>query len=91
MISEYNEYGIHRSAIFNAHYKVVWQRPADEAWYMRTAKDKKYFPSVSFDHEVVQAFDRQKDPGELHDMGAAMPAEAADLLKQLRDFVAAAR
>lgn len=90
VISEYNEYGIHRSAIFDEAFKVVWQRPADEAWYMRTAKDKKYFPSVAFDHEVVTVFDRKNDPGEQHDLAANMPPQAADLLRQLRDYAAAA-
>ena len=40
IISEYNEFGIHRQAIRGRSHKVVWQRPADEAWYLRTAKKK---------------------------------------------------
>lgn len=87
VISEYNEYGIHRQAIFDTNTKVIWQRPADEAWFMRTAKKKEHFPSVVFDHEVVQVFDTQADPNEVHDLSATMPAKAASMLQQLRDFV----
>jgi arylsulfatase A-like enzyme len=88
VISEYNEFGIHRQAIVGPRYKVVWQRPADEAWYLRTAKKKEFFPSVVFDREVVQAYDLAADPGEKQDVGASMPAEAAALLARLREFVA---
>ena len=88
IISEYNEFGIHRQAIVGQRYKVIWQRPADEAWYLRTAKKKEFFPSVSFDHEVVHAFDLERDPGEKNNLAADMPAEAAELLARLRAFVA---
>jgi arylsulfatase A-like enzyme len=88
VISEYNEHGIHRQAIVGKRYKVIWQKPADEAWYMRAAKKKEYFPSVSFGKEVVRVFDLVEDPGETKDLAAKMPAEAAQLLKTLREFVA---
>lgn len=88
VISEYNEFGIHRQAITDGRYKVIWQRPADEAWYLRTAKKKEFFPSVSFDREVVQVFDLQTDPREAHDLAANMPAQASVLLAELRSFVA---
>lgn len=88
IISEYNEFGIHRQAIVGPRYKVIWQRPADEAWYMRAAKKKEYFPSVSFGKEVVRVFDLKADPGETKDLASQMPPEAAELLKTLREFVA---
>ncbi|MBI3178335.1 MAG: sulfatase [Deltaproteobacteria bacterium] len=87
IISEYNEYGIHRQAAVGRRYKVIWQRPADEAWYLRTAKKKEFFPSVSFGREVVQVFDLTTDPQEKHDLATAMPAEAAQMLAALRAFV----
>ena len=89
IISEYNEFGIHRQAIVGERYKVIWQRPADEAWYMRTAKKKEYFPSVSFDKEVVRVFDLKSDPQEKVDLASQKIPEAERLLQQLRDFVAA--
>lgn len=88
VISEYNEFGIHRQAIVGPQYKVIWQRPADEARYMADAREKKYFPSVLFDRERVRVFDLSKDPGERADLTAAPPTPAADLLKTLRTFVA---
>ncbi|MEM6532993.1 MAG: sulfatase-like hydrolase/transferase [Myxococcota bacterium] len=94
IISEYNEYGIHRQAIIGERYKVIWQRPADEKWYMSSFPDrftpvqkKSFFPSVSFGEEVVRVFDLKKDPGEKNDLSATMPPEAAALLQTLRSFV----
>jgi len=87
VISEYNEFGIHRQAIVGQRYKVIWQRPADEAWYMRAAKKKEYFPSVSFGKEVVRVFDLIDDPGETKDLAPKMPPQAQQLLKTLREFV----
>ncbi|MEK7704000.1 MAG: sulfatase [Myxococcota bacterium] len=90
VISEYNEFGIHRQAITDGRYKVIWQRPADEAWFLRTAKKKEFFPSVSFDRDVVRVFDLQEDPGERRDLSAAMPAAASALLVELQTFVGSA-
>jgi len=90
VISEYNEFGIHRQAIMDGRYKVIWQRPADEAWFLRTAQKKDFFPSVSFDHEVVQVFDLRSDPAEKVDLSADMPEAAQVLLTELRAYVAQA-
>lgn len=87
VISEYNEFGIHRQAIIGRRYKVIWQRPADEAWYLRAAKKKAFFPSVSFDKEVVRVFDMEKDASETKDLAVDMPAQAGELLEELRRFV----
>lgn len=87
-ISEYNEFGIHRQAIIGERYKVIWQRPADEEWYMRTARKREYFPSVSFGKEVIRVFDLKTDPKETKNLAQKMPAEAAALLEKLRQFVA---
>lgn len=87
IISEYNEFGIHRQAILNDSFKVIWQRPADEAWFMRTAKRKEYFPSVNFEHDVVNVFDRRQDSDERHDLAQTMPEPAQALLEKLRRFV----
>lgn len=87
VISEYNEFGIHRQAIVGPRYKVIWQRPADEGWYMRVAKNKKYFPSVSFDKEVIHIFDLVDDPKEKKDLAATPPPQATALLNKLRNFV----
>jgi arylsulfatase A-like enzyme len=87
VISEYNEFGIKRQAIMDGRWKVIWQRPADEAEYMREVKDKKFFPSVSFTEDVVHVFDLAADPLEKNNLAAKMPAEAAKLLEELRTFV----
>jgi arylsulfatase A-like enzyme len=91
IISEYNEFGIHRQAIMDGRYKVIWQRPADEEWYLRVAKKKEYFPSVSFDKEVIRVFDLQTDPQEKKDLAASMPEAAKAMLAELRAFVAGAQ
>jgi arylsulfatase len=97
VISEYNEYGIHRQMIVGKSHKVIWQKPADEAWYLASfpnkvsdAEKKALFPSVSFDREVVQVFDLAADPFEKQNLAEKMPAPAAALLATLREFVAAA-
>ena len=87
IISEYNEFGIKRQAVIGERYKVVWQRPADETWYLRAARYKKYFPSVSFGKEVVRVFDLQADPKEKNELKGKMPPEAKALLEKLRAFV----
>lgn len=94
IISEYNEYGIHRQAIVGERYKVIWQKPADEEWYMSSFPDrftpeqkKAFFPSVSFGKEVVRVFDLTADPGEKNDLSGKMPPEAVALLEKLRAFV----
>ncbi|MEC9466195.1 MAG: sulfatase [Myxococcota bacterium] len=91
VISEYNEFGIHRQAIIGKRYKVIWQRPASEKWFMKAVKKRKYFPSVSFGKEKIHVFDLENDPGETKNLAAEMPAEAAKLLQTLRDFVAQSR
>ena len=88
-ISEYNEFGIHRQAIMDGRYKVIWQRPADKAWFDRAVGKRKYFPSVSFGKEVVQIFDLKNDPLETEDLRDSPPARANELAKIIRDFVAA--
>lgn len=88
VVSEYNEFGIHRQAINDGRYKVIWQRPADAAWFDREVPSRDSFPSVRFDHEVVDAYDLQEDPAEKHNLAATLPAEAQTLLNELRDFVA---
>ena len=87
IISEYNEFGIHRQAIRGRSHKVVWQRPADEAWYLRTAKKKEFFPSVSFDRETVHAFDLERDPGERGPLTPPLAPAHQTLLETLRAFV----
>ena len=86
-ISEYNEFGIHRQAIVDARYKVIWQRPADEKWFDKAVKSRKYFPSVSFGKEVVRVFDLVNDPKEAVDLSGDPPPRAKQLLQILRDFV----
>ncbi len=87
VISEYNEFGIHRQAIVGERYKVIWQRPADTAWFDREVPKRALFPSVSFDRDVVQVFDLANDPKETRDLFENMPAEAKALYAELRAFV----
>jgi arylsulfatase A-like enzyme len=87
VISEYNEFGIHRQAIVGQRYKVIWQRPADAAWFDREVKKRAYFPSVSFDKEVITVFDLEADPKERVNLALSPPKRASELLHILRDFV----
>lgn len=91
VISEYNEFGIHRQAIIADKTKVIWQRPADEEVYMRDVHNKAFFPSVSFDKEVVHVFDLAADPKEKNNQAAAMPGKSSELLAHLKAFVGAAK
>ena len=50
-------------------------------------KKRKYFPSVSFDKEVIRVFDLEADPKERVDLALSPPGEAKELLQILRDFV----
>ncbi len=88
VISEYNEFGIHRQAIMDKRYKVIWQKPATKKWFNRAVKKRAYFPSVSFDKEVIQIFDLVKDPNENRNLVDSPPARARELLQTLREFVA---
>ena len=87
VISEYNEFGIHRQAIIGPRYKVIWQRPADAAWFDKAVNKRAYFPSVSFDSEVVRIFDLVLDPGETLNLANKPPRKASKLLSILRGFV----
>lgn len=87
IITEYNEFGIHRQAILADGMKVIWQRPADEEEYMKEVKSKDYFPSVVFDCETVRAFDETTDPGEKKPILGPFTGKAAELLAELKAFV----
>lgn len=87
VISEYNEFGIHRQAIMDGRYKVIWQRPADEDWFNKAVGNRKWFPSVSFGKEVVDVFDLKEDPKEINNLRGSPPKRAMELLQILRDFV----
>ena len=88
VVSEYNEFGIHRQAITDGRYKVIWQRPADAAVFDKEVPTRACFPSVSFDKDVVHVFDVVSDPHETKSLTDAMPPRAAELLAALRAFVA---
>ncbi|MBN1960124.1 MAG: sulfatase [Deltaproteobacteria bacterium] len=87
IISEYNEFGIHRQAITDGHYKVIWQIPADAKWFDREISKRSNLPSVNFVHETVHVFDLLKDPKEKDNLADNMPKIAQNLLEQLREFV----
>lgn len=91
VISEYNEFGIHRQAIIADKTKVIWQRPADEEFFMREVHNKALFPSVSFDKDVVHVFDLGADPKEKTNLASTMPGQSQALLGNLKAFVAATR
>ena len=87
VVSEYNEFGIHRQAIMDGRYKVIWQRPADAAIFDKNYPRRELMPSVVFDQEKVQVYELTTDPGEQKDLAADMPARAKELLALLRQFV----
>lgn len=89
IISEYNEFGIHRQAILGDGMKVIWQRPADEPEFMKEVKNKAFFPSVVFDCETVHAFDETSDPGEKKEILPPLTGKAKALLDELKVFVGA--
>ncbi|MBC7794118.1 MAG: sulfatase [Clostridia bacterium] len=89
IISEYNEFGIHRQAILGEGVKVIWQRPADEEEFMKEVREKRFFPSVVFDCEKVRAFDEVADPAEKKDILPPLSGKAEALLNELKQFVGA--
>ncbi|HUU00375.1 MAG TPA: sulfatase [Myxococcota bacterium] len=69
-ISEYVCYGIRRYSIRTRAYKLVYQRPADRAVFMKYVKNTKFLPSTSFDKETFLLFDMLSDPHEEKDCWA---------------------
>ncbi len=90
-ISEYNEFGIRRSSIFDLEIKVIVQLPADKKVFLHRIPRTELLPSVNFEHEVVQVFDRQKDPFEKSNLFArVMSSRVMLLLEKLRSYMKAA-
>lgn len=87
VVSEYNEFGIHRQAIISPSYKVIWQRAAEAVLFDQEIPSRNNLPSVVFEGETVHVFDMVADPSETTSMPEPYPAAAADLLTTLRAFV----
>lgn len=84
VISEYNCYGIRRSAIRTRRYKLVHQRPADREVFMKHVGDPKLLPSVSFDEHVYKLYDVLADPHELKNLWSELgPTKGRKLDKVL--------
>ncbi|MBN2359222.1 MAG: sulfatase [Deltaproteobacteria bacterium] len=90
-ISEYNEFGIHRSAAFNLRYRVILQLPAEREVFLSRIPRPELLPSVSFEKEVVQVYDRPRDPHERANLAPdRIPPQAATMLQGLRAYMMAA-
>ena len=90
-VSEYNEFGIRRSALFNLRHKVILQLPADRESFHQRIPRAEYLPSVSFDREVLQAYDRLTDPFEKKDLAAGeLPATTRAMRDELRAYMLSA-
>ncbi len=84
VISEYNCYGIRRSAIRTRRYKLVYQRPALRDVFMKHVGRPELLPSVSFDEEVFQLYDVLADPHEERNLWPKRRAVGEKLLHVLK-------
>lgn len=90
-ISEFNEFGVRRSAIFDQRYKVILQLPASREEFAARSLKPEWLPSVSFDREGFKIYDRQRDPGEQDNLAPdRIPPRAEQLLEELRAYMQAA-
>jgi arylsulfatase A-like enzyme len=64
IISEFNNFGIHRRAIRTYDQKIILQEPANEKEFRATVGRRELLPSVSFDREITYFFDLAADPAE---------------------------
>lgn len=71
VVSEFNNFGIHRRALRTETRKLIYEAPANEAEFQATVGNRALLPSVSFDRERFAAYDLVKDPGEHHDIYSA--------------------
>lgn len=82
-LSEFNEFGIHRSAIFDLDHKIILQRPADKKAFLQRIPRVTLLPSVLFDQEQLMIFDRQADPRELKPLKLQAPTLTAAQISSL--------
>lgn len=88
IFSEYNEFGIRRSAIVRRDAKLILQRPADKTYLsVRLAGHLELLPSVVFDREHMTYYQLDQDPFEKHQAWSADNKTAQKMLKQLRTFL----
>lgn len=61
VVSEFNNFGIHRRAIRNYTSKIIYEAPADDTEFKATVGNHRLLPSVQFEHERYQAYDIATD------------------------------
>jgi hypothetical protein len=88
IMSEYNEFGIRRSSALSLRYRVILQLPADKKRFLARIPSPELLPSVSFDKEVLQIYDRVADPFDRHNLaGGKVPRDAGQLAEYLRSHM----
>ncbi|MBI3181574.1 MAG: sulfatase [Myxococcales bacterium] len=84
-LSEYNAFGIRRSALVSLKYRVILQLPADREAFLARIPKLELLPSVSFDSEVLHVYDRQADPAERRNLAPdRLPPATSALVSELR-------
>lgn len=92
MVSEYNCYGIQRSAIRTPIYKLIYQQPADREMFVKHVKLTKLLPSVSFDRETFLLYHLADDPYERKDIWSSHgQKEGTKLLRVLKEEISQGR
>jgi len=86
-VSEFNEFGIHRSSLVNQLFRVILQLPADEAEFSRHIPRKELLPSVNFEHPVLQVYDRRADPLDKKNLAKNAPPKAEQMATSLQSFM----
>ena len=90
IVSEYNEFGIRRSAMLDLRYRVILQLPADKERFLERIPNPALLPSVNFEWEVLHAYDRVKDPLEKTNLAPKdLPPEAKAMADDLRKHMKA--
>lgn len=85
-LSEYNAFGIRRSALITLRWRVILQLPADAAEFDKHIPRRELLPSVKFDRPELQVYDRLSDPRDKKNLvgGPPLPVEARRLAESLR-------
>ncbi len=93
VLSEFNNFGVHRSALANLRWRVILQTPADAKVFDKRIPRRELLPSVNFEHEVLHVYDRQHDPLDRKNLAGAgtLPDEPLKMVKHLRAWMKAAQ
>ena len=91
VLSEYKDYGVHRSALANMRWRVILQMPADAELFDERIPRRELLPSVSFDREVLHVYDRRNDPRDTKNLAGnkSLVKEPRTMVEHLRAWMKA--